>query len=115
MLQKCVPLRGMKRAKMSSSDTDRESGALLPPENYDAEEAAAAAAAAPHYEEKTDVIYGKENVTNWALRLLSTVTKTLDLCGDRYGPSIIVANGPIMQKYIELHNRGVRQRNIRDH
>lgn len=44
----------MKRAKMSSSDTDRESGALLPPENYDAEEAAAAAA--PHYEEKTDVI-----------------------------------------------------------
>jgi two-component system sensor histidine kinase VicK len=111
MLQKCVQLRGMKRAKMSSSDTDRESGALLPPENYDAEEAAAAAAA-PHYEEKTDVIYGKENVTNWALRLLSTVTKTLDLCGDRYGPSIIVANGPIMQKYIELHNRGVRQRNI---
>ncbi|HKI08937.1 MAG TPA: hypothetical protein VKA09_11110, partial [Nitrososphaeraceae archaeon] len=96
---------------MSSSDTDRESGALLPPENYDAEEAAAAAAA-PHYEEKTDVIYGKENVTNWALRLLSTVTRTLDLCGDRYGPSIIVANGPIMQKYIELHNRGVRQRNI---
>src|SRR5829696_7462013 len=111
MLQKCVQLRGMKRAKMSSSDTDRESGALLPPENYDAEEAAAAAAA-PHYEEKTDVIYGKENVTNWALRLLSTVTKTLDLCGDRYGPSIIVANEQVMQKYIELHNRGVRQRNI---
>src|SRR5215208_3728327 len=108
MLQKCVQLRGMKRAKMSSSDTDRESGALLPPENYDAEEAAAA----PHYEEKTDVIYGKENVTNWALRLLSTVTKTLDLCGDRYGPSIIVANEQVMQKYIELHNRGVRQRNI---
>src|SRR5829696_1430474 len=108
MLQKCVQLRGMKRAKMSSSDTDRESGALLPPENYDAEEAAAS----PHYEEKTDVIYGKENVTKWALRLLSTVTKTLDLCGDRYGPSIIVANEQVMQKYIELHNRGVRQRNI---
>jgi signal transduction histidine kinase len=96
---------------MSSSDTGGESGASLPPENYDAE-AEAAAASASDYEEKTDVIYGEENVTNWALQLLSTVTKTLDLCGDRYGPSIIVANEQIMQKYIELHNRGVRQRQI---
>jgi two-component system, OmpR family, sensor histidine kinase VicK len=100
----------MKRAKISGSNTDREAGALLPPENYDAEEAAATAP--PRYEEKTDVIYGKENVTNWALRLLSTVTKTLDLCGDRYGPSIIAANEQVMQKYLELHNSGVRQRNI---
>jgi two-component system sensor histidine kinase VicK len=63
-------------------------------------------------EEKTEVIYGEENVTNWALQRLSTVRKTLDLCGDRYGPSIIVANEKIKQKYIELHNRGVRQRAI---
>jgi two-component system sensor histidine kinase VicK len=63
-------------------------------------------------EEKTVVIYGEENVINWALQRLSTVSKTLDLCGDRYGPSIIVANEPIMQKYIELHKRGVRQRSI---
>lgn len=40
------------------------------------------------------------------------MNKTLDLCGDRYGPSIIVANEQILQKYIELHNRGVRQRHI---
>ena len=63
-------------------------------------------------EEKTEVIYGEENVINWALQRLSTISKTLDLCGDRYGPSIIVANQPIMQKYIELHKRGVRQRSI---
>jgi hypothetical protein len=44
------------------------------------------------YEEKTEVIYGEENVRNWALQRLSTVNKKLDLCGDRYGPSIIVAN-----------------------
>jgi two-component system, OmpR family, sensor histidine kinase VicK len=95
---------------MNSSETGGESrGSLLPPENHDAE---VAIAAASHYEEKTDVIYGKENVINWALRLLSSTNKTLDLCGDRYGPSIIVANEPIMQKYIELHNRGVRQRQI---
>ncbi|MFL6489633.1 MAG: histidine kinase dimerization/phospho-acceptor domain-containing protein, partial [Nitrososphaera sp.] len=93
---------------MTRSDTDRESGtSLLSPENYDAE-----AASASDYEEKTDVIYGDENVINWALQLLSTVTKTLDLCGDRHGPSIIVANEQIMQKYIELHDRGVRQRDI---
>jgi two-component system sensor histidine kinase VicK len=64
------------------------------------------------YEEKTEVIYGEENVTKWALQRLSNVNKTLDLCGDRFGPSIIVANEQIMQKYIELHNRGVRQRSI---
>jgi two-component system, OmpR family, sensor histidine kinase VicK len=63
-------------------------------------------------EEKTEVIYGEENVTNWALQRLSTISNTLDLCGDRYGPSIIVANEPIMQKYTELHKRGVRQRSI---
>src|SRR5918998_2315993 len=63
-------------------------------------------------EEKTKVIYGEVNVTNWALQRLSTISKTLDLCGDRYGPSIIVANEPIMQKYIDVHNSGVRQRFI---
>jgi two-component system sensor histidine kinase VicK len=64
------------------------------------------------YEEKTEVIYGEENVTNWALQRLSSVNKTLDLCGDRYGPLIIVANERIMQKYVELHDKGVRQRSI---
>src|SRR3712207_8029950 len=57
-------------------------------------------------------LFRSENVTNWALQRLSTISKTLDLCGDRYGPLIIVANEPIMHKYIELHKRGVRQRSI---
>jgi hypothetical protein len=83
---------------MTSSDTGRESGELLASENYDAE--VAAAASASDYEEKTDVIYGEENVTNRALQILSTVTKTLDLCGDRYGPSIIVANEQVMQSIL---------------
>lgn len=96
---------------MSNIDADRESGAsLLPPGNED--EAEAAVAAFTDYEQKTDVVYGKENVINWALRLLSSANKTLDLCGDRYGPSIIVANEQILQKYIELHKKGVRQRHI---
>lgn len=95
---------------MSSKDSIRESAAASMPlsslENHDKD------VSSSHYEEKTEVIYGLENVTNFALQQLSTVNKTLDLCGDRYGPSIIVTNDPIMQKYIEIHNRGVRQRHI---
>ncbi|MDP9016514.1 MAG: hypothetical protein M3M87_07150 [Thermoproteota archaeon] len=64
------------------------------------------------YEEKTQVIYGKENVEKWALQMLDTAKKTLDLLGDRYGPSMIVAHQQILQKYIELYKRGVRQRFI---
>jgi sugar-specific transcriptional regulator TrmB len=87
----------------------RESAAtpLSPVENHDD-----AKASASDYEEKTEVIYGGENVTNFVVRLLDTAKKTLDLCGDRYGPSIIVANEHVMQKYIQLQNRGVRQRVI---
>jgi len=66
--------------------------------------------ASPHYEEKTEVIYGHENVINWVLRTLPTVTKTIDQCGDRNGPSIMLLNEQIWQKHIEMHNRGVRQR-----
>ena len=96
---------------MRKNETKREpSAASKPPsslENYDLK-----ADSSSNYEEKTEVIYGEENVVNFAMQQLSNVNKTLDLCGDRYGPSIIVANEPVMQKYIELHKRGVRQRHI---
>jgi two-component system sensor histidine kinase VicK len=96
--------------EMSGKDSRTESTATpIPPENYDVREIADPSS---QHDEKTEVIYGEENVRNWALQQLSTVNKTLDLCGDRYGPSIIVANEQIMQKYIELHTRGVRQRSI---
>ena len=93
---------------MSGSDTDKESATFLPAENYDAK----AAAASPRYEEKTEVIYGEENVINWVLRTLPTVTKTIDQCGDRNGPSILLLNEQIWQKHIDMYNRGVRQRLI---
>jgi two-component system, OmpR family, sensor histidine kinase VicK len=83
-----------------------------PEKNYDAKAAASDndSASPPHYEEKTEVIYGHENVINWVLRTLPTVTKTIDQCGDRHGPSIMLLNEQIWQKHIEMHNRGVRQR-----
>ncbi len=95
---------------MSSSDTGGDSAGLSPSEkNYDAK-AAAAAVPASDYEEKTEVIYGDENVINWVLRTLPTVTKSIDQCSDRNGPSIMLLNEQIWQKHIEMHNRGVRQR-----
>jgi two-component system, OmpR family, sensor histidine kinase VicK len=94
---------------MNNSDRVGESAALLPEENHDAK---AVASSGSDYEEKTEVIYGEENANKWAVQTLSTVTKSLDLCGDRYGPSIIVASKQILQKYIELHRKGVKQRVI---
>ena len=77
-------------------------------EHHDAK----AATSASDYEEKTEVIYGEENVVRSALQILPTLTKTIDLCGDRNGPSILLLNEQIKQMYIDLDNRGVRQRNI---
>jgi hypothetical protein len=95
----------------SSSDTNEESAALLPEEEKN-NDPKVHAAASPEYEEKTEVIYGEENTAKWAVGILSTVTKSIDLCGDRYGPSIILATEQVLQKYIELHTRGVKQRVI---
>jgi two-component system sensor histidine kinase VicK len=93
---------------MNSSNTNGETGAFLPEEHHDAK----AATSASDHEEKTEVIYGEENVVRRALQILPTLTKTLDLCGDRNGPSILLLNEQIKQMYIDLNNRGVRQRNI---
>jgi two-component system sensor histidine kinase VicK len=107
------PIKGQSARQMSSSDTDGESVELLSGENHDAKPALSASASpASDYEEKTEIIYGEENVVKSALSILSTITKTLDLCGDRNGPSILLLNEEIKQLYIDLHNRGVRQRVI---
>jgi len=65
---------------MNSTDKDGGSTALLSSEeNHGAK--AATFTSGSDYEEKTQVIYGEENVVEWALRILFTLTKTLDLCG----------------------------------
>ncbi|HKH86757.1 MAG TPA: ATP-binding protein [Nitrososphaera sp.] len=62
--------------------------------------------------EKTEVIYGAENVLNRAIRGIPLAKETIDLCGEEDGPSAIVANEPILKKYIEASKRGVRIRQI---
>ena len=85
-----------------------------PEKKYDAKAATAAndSASPPHYEENTEVIYGEENVIKWVLRTLPTLTKSIYLCGDRHGPSILLLNEQIWHEHIEMHNRGVKQRLI---
>jgi hypothetical protein len=95
---------------LGDSDSSGEPARFLPTENHDVKTVAAADSYPPHYEEKTEVIYGQENIINWVLRALPTVTKTIDQCGDRNGPSIILLNEQIWQKHIEMYNRGVIQR-----
>jgi two-component system, OmpR family, sensor histidine kinase VicK len=62
--------------------------------------------------EKTEVIYGAENVLNRGLQGIPLAKETIDLCGEGDGPSAIVANEPILKKYIEASKRGVKIRQI---
>jgi two-component system, OmpR family, sensor histidine kinase VicK len=62
--------------------------------------------------DKTEVIYGAENVVNRASHLISVAKKTLDLCGESAGVSIILANEPVVKEYMEAKDRGVRVRHI---
>jgi hypothetical protein len=94
---------------LSDRDTERESTTFLPAENDD-DTKAATTAYPPQHKENTEVVYGEENVINWVVQTLSTVTKTLDLCIDRNGPSILLFNEQIWQKHIEMYDRGVRER-----
>ena len=96
---------------MSDSDTDRGSATFLPAENDD-DVTKAATAYPPHHKENTEVVYGEKNVINWVVQTLHTVTKTLDLCIDRNGPSILLFNEQIWQKHIEMYDRGVKERVI---
>lgn len=62
--------------------------------------------------ESTHVISGAENVLKVALKGLSLVKETYDLCGDSNGPSVLVTSEPIFKKITELRDRGVRIRLI---
>ncbi|HEU0144441.1 MAG TPA: HAMP domain-containing sensor histidine kinase, partial [Nitrososphaera sp.] len=62
--------------------------------------------------EKTEVIYGAENVFNRAMQGIPLAKETIDLCGEEDGSSAIVANEPILERYIEASKRGVRIRQI---
>ncbi len=63
-------------------------------------------------DEKTEVVYGVENVIQKGLQELSNVKQRADLCAASDGPSVIVATKPMLNAYIEAKKRGVTFRYI---
>jgi two-component system, OmpR family, sensor histidine kinase VicK len=64
-------------------------------------------------EEKTDVIYGSEDIINNTLQLLSKCKSKTDNCTDSAGPSIfVIPNHPITKAFIGLKERGIKTRFI---
>lgn len=58
-------------------------------------------------EEKTEVIYGDENIIRDTLEVYSVLTNSLDICNDSNGPSMfVIPNHPVTKAYRELRERG---------
>jgi two-component system, OmpR family, sensor histidine kinase VicK len=64
--------------------------------------------------ERTEIVYGIENVTKFSAYGLSKVEKSVDVCGDYSMPSVILASEQVKQGYYELNKRGVKIRWITD-
>ena len=64
-------------------------------------------------EEKTEDVYGDENIINDTLRIYSILKRSLDICNDSRGPSMfVIPNHPVTKAYRELKERGIRLRFI---
>jgi two-component system sensor histidine kinase VicK len=64
-------------------------------------------------EEKTEVIYGAENIINDTLERLSATRESVDNCIDSTSPSIyLIPNHPVTKAFRELKERGIRLRII---
>ena len=61
--------------------------------------------------EKTEILYGQENIIKHFLHDLDHVQERFDSCTDLTGPSLFV-NSPIWPDYTELSRRGIRLRFI---
>jgi two-component system, OmpR family, sensor histidine kinase VicK len=64
--------------------------------------------------ERTEVIYGVENVTKFSVDGLSLVENRIDVCGDYNMPSVILASKEVRKGYFELSKRGIKIRWITD-
>ena len=64
-------------------------------------------------EEKTEIIYGAENIIKHALNIIPLLKKSVDNCIDSNGPSMfVIPNHPITTAYREMKKRGIRIRFI---
>jgi hypothetical protein len=64
-------------------------------------------------EERTEVIYGDDNIIRDTLEVYSVIKRSSDICNDSNGPSMfLVPNHPVNKGYRELKERGIRLRFI---
>jgi two-component system, OmpR family, sensor histidine kinase VicK len=64
-------------------------------------------------EEKTEVIYGAENIINDTLERLSAAKESVDNCIDSTAPSMfVIPNHPVTRAFRDLKERGIRLRFI---
>ena len=64
------------------------------------------------YTEKSELIYGQENVVATLLQILSRAKNMVDICADFRAPSISIEVEPYNRALINLKSRGVRFRQI---
>jgi len=64
--------------------------------------------------EKTEIVYGDENIEKFSAYGLSMVENRVDVCGNYAIPSVILASKEVKNAYYELNKRGVKIRWITD-
>ena len=64
--------------------------------------------------ERTDIIYGVENIIDFAIQSLLLVQYTFDVCTDSNGPSVILSSEKIKNAYYGLRKKGVKIRCVSD-
>ena len=62
--------------------------------------------------EETLVLYDAQSILSCALRVLSNIHKSHDLCLDSRGPSVVLGTEPVKNGFIGVHNRGAKIRLI---
>jgi two-component system sensor histidine kinase VicK len=62
-------------------------------------------------EERTKVIYGAENIIEYALNIISTLKSSVDNCMDSNSPSMfVIPDHPITKAYQDMKKRGIKIR-----
>jgi hypothetical protein len=62
--------------------------------------------------EKTEVLYGEEDVTNLILQIAYHAKERVNACGNSQMPSVAIAVGPFRKAIVDAKGRGVRLRYV---
>src|SRR6266487_3689216 len=62
--------------------------------------------------EKTEVLYGEEDVTNLILQIAYHAKERVNACGDSQMPSLAIAVEPFRKAIVDAKGRGVRLRYV---